>query len=360
LNKEEMIHDVNMSIHSVFNDVNMGIPPIMDENTQRETLKKTIDTCLSKDFITYYFPTLTINNINEQEKEVNLRELLFIEQISSLTMDVDLIKNVIRENKRFTLNEDTLNIKVKLNERTIIMLRDIPSDTNPEDIKSLFGKYANNIQYMVPEIEDNYYVVFDSSENTLEGFNFVRTQIFNGNQVQCCIKANHSFMNIYSQPPNQQNPYVTDNTHTYLQNTRGSSNNRGRYGGRKYRNGKRGGRPKNYRNDSNSNTKTEEDLGTYWPPLTGVTKVGGYQKEFRKYSQEQIADIISSISGEKMVPKFENQCTATTDEYIPHLELQKPIPSTINISNFWIGKSRSKKENRSQQNSNENKKRSAK
>jgi len=96
------------------------------------------------------------------------------------------------------------------------MLRDIPDGTEQEEIKVLFGEFTDNITNMQPEVGNNYYVNFDTTEVTQKAFNLVRQQSFNGKSIGCCITSNFTFHNyaypyVYIPPEYQENPYKNYN-----------------------------------------------------------------------------------------------------------------------------------------------------
>jgi len=72
------------------------------------------------------------------------------------------------------LDEEHNMLKVQMSDRTMIMLRDIRDTTSQEEIKELFAEFAVHIVNMQPEIGDNYYVNFDSSDVAQNAFNYVR------------------------------------------------------------------------------------------------------------------------------------------------------------------------------------------
>jgi len=67
--------------------------------------------------------------------------------IKSLTMDVNLINSILRTSSKVIYNEETQRVKptTPLVVRNTIILRDIPSETETEEIKALFGNFAKSI-----------------------------------------------------------------------------------------------------------------------------------------------------------------------------------------------------------------------
>jgi len=159
-----------------------------------------------------------------------------------------------------------------MNTRTTIMLRDIPENTNQEDVKKLFGEYNSFIVDMKPEIGDNYLVDFKTADITQNAFVYVRQQTFNGKSIACCIKSNYNYYTPQYYFPPQENIYF-DYSNDYDENKRGRGRGRGR--GKKYQNGGgtyRGDSSKTFNNNNRRNESPKvvsQDLGSEnFPPLS--------------------------------------------------------------------------------------------
>jgi hypothetical protein len=203
-----------------------------------------------------FFPNVFNELLNQPELQdvyVDLNELINLPLVGSITNDINLVVKALKENKKFTLDEEKNIIKVQLNDRTTIMLRDIPENTPHEDIKILFGEYAERITNMQPEYGNNFYVNFDTTGVTQEAFNYVRTKTFNNKNVGCCITTNYthktSYPYVYVPPEYQENPYPYKNYNNDYKDKKKFNNRNKRKDFRKMgtnnnSNGRGGGRPR--------------------------------------------------------------------------------------------------------------------
>jgi len=229
-------------------------------------------------------------------------------------------------------------LKVQLDDRTTIMLRNIPKNVDPEEIKQLFGEFAIYIESLQPDYAYSYFVNFDTPSNTQLAFNYVRDQKYNGKNVQGCIKSHHNYKSVFVLPTfqHQQEYPLREGRKRGYYKSRG-----GRKYDQRYNNGRRGGRGGKPRNEKyNTN---DQDLGEYWPPLPGNEeyKQGGYQKDFKKYSIENILEIISSMK-DIIPPNWDDKnCVAISEERNEELEYFKVLPP--NKNNEWIEKVTNKK-----------------
>jgi len=153
------------------------------------SLKESLNYILSKENIPDFFPNVVFDSMETQDIFIDLKDILNVPLIENMTTDKNFVIKVIQENKKYTIDENNF-VKVNLSDRTTIMLRDIPEGTLPEEIKNLFGEFAEQIANMEPEIGNNYYVNFDTTEIAQNAFNHVRTKTFNGKNVGCCITTN--------------------------------------------------------------------------------------------------------------------------------------------------------------------------
>jgi len=310
-------------------------------------LKDCFNYVLAKETIGDFFPNVFNELLNQPELQdvyVDLNELINLPLVGSITNDINLVVKALKENKKFTLDEEKNIIKVQLNDRTTIMLRDIPEDTPEEDIKILFGEYAEHITNMQPEYGRNFYVNFDSTGVTQEAFNYVRTKTFNNKNVGCCITTNFTHKTglpyVYVPPEYQENPYK--NNYDYkdkkkYRNKRkdfrkmGSTNNNS--------NGRGGGRPRG-KKTRDFQSEQIQDLGEYWPPLPNSNKNDSKISDLKKYTIEQIVAVVDSLK-DIQPPKWEQECVGISDVINSELEIGKVLPSSYKSE--WVEKGKKKK-----------------
>jgi len=301
-----------------------------DEEIYFNELKDCLNYVLSKETIADFFPNI-FDGLNEpQDVVVDLVELLNIPLIGNLTNDINFVIKVLSDNKKYTIDEENQKLKIQLNDRTTIMLRDIAEDTPQEEIKKLFGEYAVHITNMQPEIGNNYYVNFSTTEITQDAFNLVRTKTFNKKTVGCCIKPNFTFKSnlpyVYVPPEYQENPYGFSNDYKdgkkkYSRKRKDSK--RGGYNPNSS-NGRGGGRTRGKKRDFQS--EQIQDIGEYWPPLPHPRNESKIS-DLKKYTTEQIVTVVDSLK-DVQPPSWEIECVAISDQINTELEIGKVLPSS--------------------------------
>jgi len=325
-----------------------------EEEIIYNSLKDCLNYVLSKEYISVFFPNALGQLQYSQEVFIDIKDILNVSLIGAITNDVGLITRVLKENNKYSLDEEHNILKVQLSDRTMIMLRDIPDNTPQEEIKELFAEYAEHIVNMQPEIGNNYYVNFDSSEVAQNAFNYVREKKFRDKTVGCCIKSSHNFYPSYYPPQpeyEQENPYRYTNDY-YKDGNKKRYNNRNR----KKDSYRKVGQYNNNNTTSNINPgvrgrgKRREadvqvhDLGEYWPPLPNPRISDAKRDDMKKYTRDQIVLIVNSIKDVK-APSWENpDCAAIAEQSNTELEIGKVIPHTT--KNDWVEKGKNKRNKR--------------
>jgi len=305
------------------------------------SLKESLNYILSKENIPDFFPNVVFDSMETQDIFIDLKDILNVPLIENMTTDKNFVIKVIQENKKYTIDENNF-VKVNLSDRTTIMLRDIPEGTLPEEIKNLFGEFAEQIANMEPEIGNNYYVNFDTTEIAQNAFNHVRTKTFNGKNVGCCIttnftkKKNFNFPYVYVPPEYQENPYKNYNN-DYKDGKKKFNRKRRDFRGR-------GGPPNNsFRGRSRGGRRNENPpelhIGEYWPPLPS-SQYDTKNSDLKKYTREQIVEVIDSLKDIKP-PVWDKECVGISEQMNTELEIGKVLPNSYKSE--WVEKVRGKK-----------------
>jgi len=342
-----------------------------EEEAKYNSLKDCLNYILSKDFIADFFPNAFDQLHDSQEVFVDMKELMNVPIVENITNDLNMIMKALKENKKYSLDEEHNILKVHLSDRTTIMLRDIPDGTEQEEIKVLFGEFTDNITNMQPEVGNNYYVNFDTTEVTQKAFNLVRQQSFNGKSIGCCITSNFTFHNyaypyVYIPPEYQENPYKNYNN-DYKDGKKKFNNrkrkdfrkvggpyNNSKDGGSSYNNsigGGRGGNRMRGKKSRNDYVEQVQDIGEYWPPLPNSSNNDSKPLDFKKYTREQIVMVLNSMKDVK-TPNWENECYAISEQINTELEFGKVLPSSY--KNEWVEKVKGKNSKRNHRGSRSN------
>ena len=123
--------------------------------------------------------------------------------MKSLTEDAELIKSVMKETKSVVLNPEGTHVRPNFtNQRNTIILREIPSTTPVEDVKSLFARNAGLVQphTVRSDIGDHWFVQFDKDADCSAAFTFLRSQTFLDKPIQARIKSENLLRGLISSP----------------------------------------------------------------------------------------------------------------------------------------------------------------
>jgi la-related protein 4 len=139
----------------------------------------------------------------DQQMFVPISTICNFKMMKSLTEDAELIKSVMKETKSVVLNPEGTHVRPNFtNQRNTIILREIPSTTPVEDVKSLFARNAGLVQphTVRSDIGDHWFVQFDKDADCSAAFTFLRSQTFLDKPIQARIKSENLLRGLISSP----------------------------------------------------------------------------------------------------------------------------------------------------------------
>ncbi|KAL0478762.1 LA motif RNA-binding protein [Acrasis kona] len=147
--------------------------------------------------------------------------------VKNLTEDVSLIREAIRKSTTVVLDETEARIKPNFNlPRNTVILRDIPSNTNIEDVRKIFS--TDNMPTRIQsQIGDNWFVVFETDDQALLALDQIRGKMVGEYAVQARIKTENILKAFTHGQPSQSSTYQPN---PYAQ----PHQPQGRYQGRNY------------------------------------------------------------------------------------------------------------------------------
>jgi len=94
--------------------------------------------------------------------------------------------------------------------RTTIILRDLPEDVKVEEIKTLLDNdQCKNYQEIRPDVNKTWFVTYETEEDCVRGATWVQLNAkLRGEKVRCRIKSEHKQGGYYGGTPVQGNPYA--------------------------------------------------------------------------------------------------------------------------------------------------------
>jgi len=313
---------------------------------------------------------------------VPIKTIADFRMLKSLTTDLELLISVMKSSNAVAVDETGTRVRPTIRSwRNTLLLKEIPSATNPEEVRALFngikgpeGKEVEIIDLASESEEDNWAATFENDEVAMVVLEALRNISFQDKPVQARIKTefvqrnyfvpgaptdnpySYTYPGVYMVPyPTQgYQPYVNyDPQRPFRENTRGRGYGRGRrkdYSGRGGR-GERGGKESNgapsTRKRRGSQGNPNIQLGTAdFPPLpsaafeqsktryadgTLVDNPLSTNIDFIKYNKQDIVDIVSNMDTEKSskpedMPQIDK---VIMDQPDTNVEVTKPYPKRV-------------------------------
>jgi len=158
-----------------------------------------------KQQVEFYFSPQNLPTDVYLRSQMNARHFVSIDTIASfrkvkaLTEDRSLLLQAMKESRNLVLDEtETLvgpNLKV---ERTTLILRDMPSSTNPDDIKKIFDHpNCGKIKMIRPDVKDTWFVTFENQEACTSTAMHLVGKTFKGKPIRCRMKSENPFRSLY-------------------------------------------------------------------------------------------------------------------------------------------------------------------
>ena len=126
----------------------------------------------------------------DSEQYVPIATIANFEQVKKLTKDINLVVQVLKESSMVQVDESEEKVRPISEKRSILILREIPETTSPQEIESLFS--GNNCPRFV-SVEfihnDTWYVTFECEEDAQKAYRYLREQVqtFQGKPIMVSI-----------------------------------------------------------------------------------------------------------------------------------------------------------------------------
>jgi la-related protein 4 len=122
---------------------------------------------------------------------------------ASPSADQSVVLEAMKTSKNVVLSEDNLNVRPNFtNERTTIILREIPSNTSVDEVKALFSKNVDLVQPSTvrSDIRDHWFIQFDKGDDCLKAFMWLNSQKFKDKPIRKRIKSENILRGRYNSP----------------------------------------------------------------------------------------------------------------------------------------------------------------
>jgi la-related protein 4 len=148
--------------------------------------------------VEYYFSKENLRTDHYLVSQMNLdlyvpvKVIAGFKMIRSLSEDLDTILTAMRECKGINLSPDGIMVRPDMRaQKNTLILRDIPSNIDSKEIRSLFGDQFGKLE-LKSDIGDCWYVNLEDDARTMEALDHLRQQKFRGEVVKARIKTEHT------------------------------------------------------------------------------------------------------------------------------------------------------------------------
>ncbi|XP_033821789.1 la-related protein 4 [Periophthalmus magnuspinnatus] len=188
----------------------------LSEENLRESLKKQLEFYFSRENLS---KDLYLISQMDSDQFVPIWTIACMEDIKSLTSDLELIVDVLKTSPLVQVDESGEKVRPNYS-RCIIILREVPETTPVEEVEALFNN-ENCPKTLSAEFahNSNWYITFQSDNDALQALKYLREEvkIFQGKPIMARIKAINTFFgksgfhsvdsSVFSQPaPPPQTP----------------------------------------------------------------------------------------------------------------------------------------------------------
>jgi len=199
--KAEVAIDASISFQSNSNDEqNYNEPEIITEE-HLDAIKKQIE---------YYFSKENLQNDAflasqmDANKSVSIAVIMKFAKLKALTQDENVIRQSLKSSNVVTLVDDRIRANIKAVGRSTIILREIPNDTNEEEIKQIFDfDGCKPIISMRSDIENTWFVVMESEDDAKDTVLQLKLKrrLFRGEPVKARLKTETFVRSFYPLQP---------------------------------------------------------------------------------------------------------------------------------------------------------------
>lgn len=325
--------------------------PKLEGEEFNQALKKQLEYYFSKENL--LTDRYLLSQMNA-DLNVPIKTISNFKLIKQFTSDIELIVKILKDIPSVVVDETETFVRPNIkSQRNTIILREIPSSTNPAEIKELFNNdKAGKVVGIKPDVGDCWYVTLEDDESAVSTIEYLKTQTFNGQPVKARLKTESTLKSLISFAPvvlpGQQYHSNWDPSHGQEYKRGGQQSHRRprsysarASGGGRQKGHDHKGTGKGEQKDAGGRKRRESggsliQLGPqHFPPLPtkeGSKKRAGYLGDYIKISKQQMIDIISSLKKSELTkPNIPIDCRVSRDN--PDLEIlvAKPWPKKITI-----------------------------
>jgi hypothetical protein len=290
----------------------------------------------------------------------------------------------MKASKNVVLSEDNLNVRPNFtNQRNTIILREIPSNTSVDEVKALFSKNSDLVQPSTvrSDIGDHWFIQFDQEDDCLKAFMWLNSQKFNDKPIQKRIKSENILRGLYTSAEGGMDggylrgpgrgPFgggygqlipIPQAKGARMRNNMGPGRSAAQRapnvanGDGTAANGARAKKPSSKKKGAAGAKAAAADGAVAASTNPGFTlqsqafpalvssgkekkKPSGYQKDFKKYSREEMVELVKKLAGDaaslNRPDGMASDCPVVLAKADCALEIDKPLPPPIPMAELY-------------------------
>lgn len=194
-----------------------AVPSTTKTDELKQSLKRQVEYYFSKQNLTH--DSYLVSQMNAQ-MYVPLDVIVEFSKVKELTSDVELLVEALASSTICSFNDDKSGIKPNIKtERNTIILREIPSDTTIDQVKTIFDGCGGTVSNVRSDVGDTWFVTMSNEEEAVQTLLALRSQTFNGLAIKARLKSESTLRTIlpnenskakYAKPSNRD--YYPNNT----------------------------------------------------------------------------------------------------------------------------------------------------
>ncbi|KAI9907898.1 hypothetical protein PsorP6_004675 [Peronosclerospora sorghi] len=169
-----------------------------EEMKLKESIKRQVEFYFSRENLSN--DAYLVSHMNSQ-MYVPVEVIINFSKIKQLTDSTALLVEAVQDSTVCSLNSSKDAIKPNIkSERTTIILREIPSSTNPGDVEAIF-KDCGDVVSVRSDVGDTWFVTMSSESEAVNTLLALRDKTFNGSAIKARLKSENVLKSFYPTQP---------------------------------------------------------------------------------------------------------------------------------------------------------------